>query len=118
VNIPGLPRSPCNRCKCVFSSMSAFDQHQTVKHRKTDGMITCKKPAECGLVCYPGGIWDWPLAKIWKKMWSHPDDAAALAALLKTGYWGIYAAVHFAENGPLRVIRTGCGIGQASPEKN
>jgi hypothetical protein len=104
MKVPELPKSKCDRCARWFSSMSAFDSHQTVRYRNAGSLLACKIPVECGLVAYPGGIWDWPAGKLFRKMRSHVDDAAVLDRLSGAGYWELHAAFKFAKHGPLAVM--------------
>lgn len=57
---PALPgggrRSHCAGCHETFTSVSAFDRHQTL-----DGAgSVCHDPATRGLVRRDGGLWAWP----------------------------------------------------------
>lgn len=57
---PVLPtrgrRSHCAGCHETFTSVSAFDRHQTLD----DGGSVCYDPATRGLVLRDGGLWSRP----------------------------------------------------------
>jgi hypothetical protein len=44
---PGTSRCQCNRCGVVFSTVDAFDRHQTLT---IDGVVQCWEPSSIGLV--------------------------------------------------------------------
>jgi hypothetical protein len=49
----------CGGCGLIFTSLSAFDQHQTTDYG-TAAPVTCHDPAARGLILNADGRWSWP----------------------------------------------------------
>lgn len=72
----GTSRCQCNRCGLVFSTVNAFDGHQTLN---ADGTVQCWEPASIGLVervfVSKNKTVDIPDQAIW----GHPGDPDVIA---------------------------------------